>query len=88
MRFTLNDFEAESKAINENAKHGFQFAMLDWIRRYFYKNEPHLSDTEKALLKLFRETTEEGRFEIIAATMQIKKSVEKKNTDSDSEAIG
>lgn len=47
-----------------------------------------LSEQEKILIKFFRDTTEEGRLEMIAAIMQIKKSVEKKNTDSDSEAIG
>ena len=88
IHFTISDFCVQSCKIYENARNGFQLAMKEWERQIFYKNEPHLSDTEKALLKLFRETTEEGRFEIIAATMQIKKSVEKKNTDSDSEAIG
>ena len=39
---------------------------------------PMLTDAEKELLSLFRSTTETGRFEMIAACVNIKKEVEKK----------
>ena len=46
--------------------------------------EETLSEQEKTLLTVFRETTEEGRLEMIAAIISIKKSIEaKRTTNSD-----
>lgn len=47
-----------------------------------------LSAQEKTLLRLFRETTEEGRLEMIAAFMNIKKKIEKKYTSQNPSAVG
>lgn len=47
-----------------------------------------LSEQEKTLVKLFRGTTEEGRFEIIAAVMNIIKEKEKKTGTENTECEG
>ena len=47
-----------------------------------------LTEQEKTLLRLFRETTEEGRFEMIAAFMNIKTAIEKKPTSENTSAVG
>lgn len=47
-----------------------------------------LTEQEKTLLRLFRETTEEGRFEMIAAFMSIKKEIEKKTASKDTVSVG
>lgn len=47
-----------------------------------------LTEQEKTLLRLFRETTEEGRFEMIAAFMNIKTAIEKKPTSENTNAVG
>lgn len=47
-----------------------------------------LTEQEKTLLRLFRETTEEGRFEMIAAFMNIKNAIEKKHTGENTTAVG
>lgn len=47
-----------------------------------------LSEQEKTLVKLFRGTTEEGRFEIIAAVMNIIKEKEKKTGTENTECAG
>lgn len=47
-----------------------------------------LSEQEKTLVKLFRGTTEEGRFEIIAAVMNIIKEKEKKAGTENTECAG
>ncbi len=47
-----------------------------------------LSEQEKTLVELFRGTTEEGRFEIIAAVMNIIKEKEKKVTAENTECVG
>lgn len=47
-----------------------------------------LTEQEKTLLRLFRETTEEGRFEMIAAFMNIKNAIEKKPTSENTSAVG
>lgn len=47
-----------------------------------------LTEQEKTLLRLFRETTEEGRFEMIAAFMNIKNTIEKKPTSENTSAVG
>ena len=39
-----------------------------------------LSEQEKTLIRIFRETTEEGRLEMIAAVMNIRRMQEKKPT--------
>ena len=51
-------------------------------------DEQPLSEQEKTLVKLFRGTTEEGRFEIIAAVMNIIKEKEKKVTTENTECVG
>lgn len=40
-------------------------------------NDEPLTEQEKTLLRMFRETSEEGRFEIIAAVVNIAKNKEK-----------
>lgn len=50
--------------------------------------EQPLSAQEKTLVKLFRGTTEEGRFEIIAAVMEIIKENEKKVAAENTEYMG
>lgn len=47
-----------------------------------------LSEQEQTLIALFRETTEEGRLEMISAFMDIKSRVEKKVTGEDSALVG
>lgn len=47
-----------------------------------------LTEQEKILVKLFRGTTEEGRFEIIAAVMEIIKENEKKVAAENTEYMG
>ena len=47
-----------------------------------------LTEQEKTLLRLFRETTEEGRFEMITAFMNIKTAIEKKPTSENTSAVG
>ena len=44
---------------------------------------PDLTEQEKTLIRLFRETTEEGRFEMIAAFTNIKNAIEKKDQNAD-----
>jgi transcriptional regulator with XRE-family HTH domain len=51
-------------------------------------DERPLSAQEKTLVELFRGTTEEGRFEIIAAVMNIIKEKEKKVTTENTECVG
>lgn len=47
-----------------------------------------LSAQEQTLIKLFRETTEEGRLEMISAFMTIKNDIEKKNTGENTASVG
>jgi len=47
-----------------------------------------LTEQEKTLIHMFRETTEEGRFEMIAAIMNIKKEKEKNHTGTDTPSVG
>ena len=47
-----------------------------------------LSAQEQTLLKLFRETTEEGRLEMISAFVTIKNDIEKKNTGENTASVG
>lgn len=47
-----------------------------------------LTEQEQTLIALFRETTEEGRLEMISAFMDIKSRVEKKVTGEDSALVG
>ena len=46
-----------------------------------------LTEQEKTLLTVFRETTEEGRMEMIAAIINIKKAIEAKRTASSDSAL-
>lgn len=52
-------------------------------------SEEHMARTEqeKTLLTVFRETTEEGRMEMIAAIINIKKAIEAKRTASSDSAL-
>ena len=88
-RYVSNsDLAMESLAIKETAKDGFELAMLDWERRNFgdYCN---LSEQEKAIVRLLRSTTEDGRLDMIASLKDIQKNVEKKkSTATDKKAIG
>lgn len=47
-----------------------------------------LTEQEKTLIQIFRETTEEGRLEMIAAIMTIKNAIEKKNTPANTSSAG
>lgn len=47
-----------------------------------------LTEQEKTLIQIFRETTEEGRLEMITAIMTIKNAIEKKNTPANTNSAG
>ena len=47
-----------------------------------------LSSQEQTLISLFRETTEEGRLEMISAFMEIKSKIEKKDTGATTASVG
>ncbi len=51
-------------------------------------DEDNLAEQEKALIGMFRATTEEGRLRIIQAVMNICDDVEKKPTTSTTEDVG
>ena len=51
-------------------------------------NGEMLTEQEKTLIQIFRETTEEGRLEMIAAIMTIKNAIEKKNTPANTNSAG
>lgn len=56
----------------------------DYLLGLTDNSSPYISAQEKTLLDMFRETSEEGRFRMIQAVMNIKDEVEKKrNTASD-----
>ena len=56
----------------------------DYLLGLTDNSSPCISDQEKTLLAMFRGTSEEGRFRMIQAVMNIKDEVEKKrNTASD-----
>ena len=59
------------------------------VRNAINESSPDiLTEQEKYLIECFRETTEEGRFEMIAAIMDIKKRIEKNSGSADSSRIG
>ena len=82
------DFVTESLAIKAMAQDGFELAMLDWERRNFLSISNNLSPQETAIVNLLRETTEEGRLEMIAALVQIKKEIEKKSEGTNKVSVG
>lgn len=47
-----------------------------------------LSEQEKTLIRVFRETTEDGRLEMIAAIINIRNAIEKKNTPANTNSAG
>ena len=53
-----------------------------------FEDMSDLSAQEQTLIKLFRETTEEGRLEMISAFMTIKNDIEKKNTGENTAFVG
>lgn len=53
-----------------------------------YPEEPKYTEQEKALLAMFRSTSEEGRLRIIQAVMNICDEIEKKPTTSTTEVVG
>lgn len=53
-----------------------------------YPEEPKYTEQEKALLAMFRSTSEEGRLRIIQAVMNICDEIEKKPTTSTTEIVG
>lgn len=83
----MSDFSNECMAIKKKSERGFELAMLDWERLNFPEKSFDLSDQERAILTIFRETTEEGRLEMIASFMSIKKNLEKKHSDNDTIAV-
>ncbi len=87
MYYANCDFVTESLRIKSVAAEGFELAMSEWGRKHF-STRCELNEQEQTLLRLFRETTEEGRFEMISAFMQIKKDIEKKNTSTDTRSVG
>jgi transcriptional regulator with XRE-family HTH domain len=48
----------------------------------------NLSEQEKAILRLFRSTTEDGRLDMIAALKIIQKDTEKKCAATDTKSVG
>lgn len=74
--FTKSDFATECLKIKENSENGFELSMQDWERRNFQDstsdNIDDYSKQEQTLIKLFRETSEEGRLEMISAFMSIR----------------
>ncbi len=85
--YSNGDFVTESLRIKAIATEGFELAMCEWERKHF-SVRCELTEQEETLLRLFRGTTEEGRFEMIAAFMEIKKDIEKKNTGTDTRSVG
>ena len=68
-----------------------QQEILDIIDNQFdteSETEISLSEQEKTLIKLFRDTTEEGRCRIIQAVLNVHDDIEKKRTDEITESIG
>ena len=57
----------------------------DTIERERYSN---LSEQEKALLSVFRATTEEGRLLMIQNILNIRDTIEKKNTGENTASVG
>lgn len=53
-----------------------------------YPEEPKYTEQEKALLAMFRSTSEEGRLRIIQSVMNICDEIEKKPTTSVTEDVG
>ena len=87
---TAADFANECMAIREEAKDGFELAMLDWEHRNFHSKDEYvnLTEQEKTLLALFRNTTEEGRFEMITSFTNIRNAIEKNNNEEIKKSIG
>lgn len=83
----ISDFSNACMEIKKKSERGFELAMLDWERLNFPEKSFDLSDQERAILTIFRETTEEGRLEMIASFMSIKKNLEKKHPDNDTIAV-
>ena len=54
--------------------------VADRLQEDMYPSLLPLTEQEKTLLTVFRETTEEGRMEMIAAIVNIKKDIEAKRT--------
>lgn len=52
------------------------------------KEETPLSEQEKALLSVFRATTEEGRLLMIQNILNIRDTIEKKNTGANTASVG
>lgn len=52
------------------------------------KEETPLSEQEKALLSVFRATTEEGRLLMIQSILNIRDTIEKKNTGENTASVG
>lgn len=52
------------------------------------KEETPLSEQEKALLSVFRATTEEGRLLMIQNILNIRDTIEKKNTGENTTSVG
>lgn len=52
------------------------------------KEETPLSEQEKALLSVFRATTEEGRLLMIQNILNIRDTIEKKNTGENTASVG
>ncbi len=47
-----------------------------------------LTEQERTLIRMFRETTEEGRFEMIASIVNIKSAIEKKHSGENPGNVG
>ncbi len=96
--FSDADFMNESLYIKKLSEKGFELAMADWVHKNFLPQQfehstPTLADQpfseqERTLIRMFRETTEEGRFEMIASIVNIKSAIEKKHSGENPGNVG
>jgi len=61
--------------------------VADRLQEDMYPSLLPLTEQEKTLLTVFRETTEEGRMEMIAAIVNIKKDIEAKRDSTSASAL-